>query len=72
MANPSALPQLSDIHLNHLIGQIKELPYFDGNPSELSRYIARVEYLLQLYPGHTQAIWRHHTTCLGHPIPRKH
>jgi len=47
MANPSALPQLSDIHLNHLIGQVKELPYFDGNPSELSRYIARVEYLFQ-------------------------
>jgi len=36
--------------LNQLIGQIKEPPYFDGNPSELSRYIARVEYLLQLYP----------------------
>ncbi|KAH8356650.1 hypothetical protein KR084_002347, partial [Drosophila pseudotakahashii] len=50
MANPPVLPQLSEIHLNQLIGQIKELPYFDGNPSELSRYIARVEYLLQLYP----------------------
>jgi len=36
--------------LNQLIGQIKELPYFYGNPSELSRYTARVEYLLQLYP----------------------
>jgi len=50
MASPSTLPQLSAIHLNQLIRQIKELPYFDGNPSELSRCIARVEYLLQLYP----------------------
>jgi len=50
MANPSALPQLSEIHLNQLIGQVKELPYFDGNPSDLSQYIARVEYLLKLYP----------------------
>jgi len=44
MANPPALLQLSEIHLNQLIGQIKELPYFDESPSELSRYIARVEY----------------------------
>jgi len=37
MASPPALAQLSEIHLNQLSGQIKELPYFDGNPSELSR-----------------------------------
>jgi len=58
MANPSSLPQFSEIHLNQLIVQIKELPYFDGNPSELSRYIAWVEYLLQLNP--TQDVGQTH------------
>ncbi|KAH8330175.1 hypothetical protein KR074_010654, partial [Drosophila pseudoananassae] len=53
-----ATPQLSEIHLNQLIGQIKELPYFDGNPIELSRFITRVEYLLQLYP--TQDVRQNH------------
>jgi len=35
MSNPSALTQLTEIHWNQLIGQIKELSYFNGNPSEL-------------------------------------
>jgi len=39
MANPS-------IHLNQLIGQLKELPYFVGNSAELGGYIGRFEYLL--------------------------
>jgi len=37
MSNPPALLQLSEIHLNQLVGQIKELHYFDGNPSEDNR-----------------------------------
>jgi len=37
MVNPSTLTQLSEIHLNQLIAQIKELPYFDGIKSVYSQ-----------------------------------
>jgi len=35
---------LSEIHLN-------QLPYYDGSQSKLCLYIARVKFLLQLYPS---------------------
>ncbi|XP_041564730.1 ring canal kelch homolog isoform X3 [Drosophila elegans] len=43
-----AVQQLSEIHLNQLLGQIKELQYFYGTPGKLSGFINEVEYLLQL------------------------
>jgi len=47
-------PQLFEIHLNQLIGQIKELPHFDVNPAEFGGYIGRVKYLLQLHIPNTK------------------
>lgn len=45
-----AVPQLSDMHLNQLLGQIKELWHaHDGTPGKLSRFVNQVEQLLNLY-----------------------
>jgi len=52
----ASLPVL--LQMSELIEQIKELSYFDGSPSELRRYFARVKYLLQLY--HTQDVHQTH------------
>lgn len=45
-----AVQQLSEVHLNQLLAQIKELHYYDGTPGKLSGFISQVEQLLSLYP----------------------
>ncbi|KAH8280200.1 hypothetical protein KR054_006250, partial [Drosophila jambulina] len=45
-----AAPQLSEVHLNQVLAQIKELHYYDGTPGKLSGFISQVEHLLSLYP----------------------
>ncbi|KAH8304773.1 hypothetical protein KR059_010419, partial [Drosophila kikkawai] len=45
-----AVPQLSEVHLNQLLSQIKELHYYDGTPGKLSGFISQVDQLLSLYP----------------------
>ncbi|KAH8237502.1 hypothetical protein KR032_010226, partial [Drosophila birchii] len=53
--------QLSELHLNQLLAQIKELHYYDGTPGKLSVFISQVDQLLLLYP--TQDARQAHIIC---------
>ncbi|KAH8323025.1 hypothetical protein KR074_002576, partial [Drosophila pseudoananassae] len=52
MAEPVAQIQLlSELHLNQALSQIRQLPNFNGSTRELSAFIRRIEYILNLYPS---------------------
>lgn len=64
----SALPEstpimcLAELHLKQALGQIKQVPVFDGQTEELTAFIRRVDYIMQLYP--TQDV-RQHSVLFG-------
>ncbi|KAH8240277.1 hypothetical protein KR032_007964, partial [Drosophila birchii] len=41
--------QLSELHLNQLLAQIKELHYYDGTLGKLSVFISQFDQLLTMY-----------------------
>lgn len=41
---------LSETHLSQALGQIRQVPTFSGSTQELSAFIRRIEFILQLYP----------------------
>lgn len=45
-----AVPQLSEIHFNQLLGQITELNDYDGTRGKLSGFVNQVEQLPNLHP----------------------
>ncbi|KAM8702215.1 hypothetical protein ACLKA7_005533 [Drosophila subpalustris] len=51
MANPTTPPMvLSEIVLKPALGKIKQLLTFDGETEELTTFVRRVDYIMQLYP----------------------
>ncbi|KAL7724413.1 hypothetical protein ACLKA6_008760 [Drosophila palustris] len=51
MANPTTPPMvLSEILLKQALGQNKQVPIFDGHTEELTAFVRRVDYIMQLNP----------------------
>ncbi|KAM8701781.1 hypothetical protein ACLKA7_000206 [Drosophila subpalustris] len=51
MANPTTPPMvLSEILLKQALGEIKQVPIFDGQTEELTAFVRRVDCKMQLYP----------------------
>lgn len=47
---PHQIQLLSESHLNQALGQIRQVPVFNGTTSELSSFIRRIEFIQSLYP----------------------
>lgn len=62
-ASPSTPPMvLSELLLKQALGQIKQVPTYDGQTEELTAFVRRVDYIMQLYP--TQDL-RQHNVLFG-------